>query len=565
VTAAADAAAAAALLAVDGAGLGGAVLRCRPGPERDRFLALLRALLPADAPWRRMPASISDDALLGGLDLAMTLAANRPVRAAGLLEQVRGGVLVLPMAERLGRPAVARVTAGQEAEGFCVVALDEALAEDEGVTPALLDRLALLPDLGEPPGASAHTPADVARAAELLPQVEAPEAMIEAILRTCAAGGILSLRAPALALRAARVAAALAGRTVPNDADAALAVRLVLGPRALVLPEMPAEEEPAPPEPKPQEPQAQDDQPPEEQQEEQEQSEAQKQDGPLEDRVQEAEGALLPAQLLAALAAPAMRLKAATPGKIGSARASKLRGRPVGATPGEPRGGARLALLDTLRAAAPWQRMRTPAPGARIAVRRSDFRIKRFKQNAESTAIFVVDASGSSALNRLAEAKGAVELLLAECYARRDRVAVIAFRRQGAEALLPPTHSLVRAKRALAGLPGGGASPLAAGLDASLAVLRAERRAGRSPVVVVLTDGRANMARDGRTGRQVAEADALAVARLLRAEAAPVLIVDTGPRPQPFSADLAREAGGRCLPLPNARAASLAGAVRALS
>jgi magnesium chelatase subunit D len=165
-----DSAAAAALLAVDPAGLGGAVLRARPGPERDGFLALFRSLLPEGAPWRRVPANVADDALLGGLDLAATLAANRPVRTAGLLEAVVGGALVLPMAERAPRGTVARITAAQErGEGFGVLALDEGLSEDEGVAPALLDRLAFLPDLSAPPGPCAFSAEDVARAAEAGP------------------------------------------------------------------------------------------------------------------------------------------------------------------------------------------------------------------------------------------------------------------------------------------------------------------------------------------------------------------------------------------------------------
>ena len=104
-----------------------------------------------------------------------------------------------------------------------------------------------------------------------------------------------------------------------------------------------------------------------------------------------------------------------------------------------------------------------------------------------------MDASGSSALHRLAEAKGAIELLLASCYVRRDRVALVAFRGQSAELLLPPTRSLVRAKRSLASLPGGGGTPLAAGIDVSLLLADAVQRRGGTPTIVLLTDGRANV------------------------------------------------------------------------
>jgi magnesium chelatase subunit D len=539
---------AACLLAVDPVGLGGAVLRCRPGVERDRWLATLRALLPGDMPQRRLPPGIGDDALLGGLDLTATLARGRPVQAVGLLEATRAGVLVMPMAERLSRATVARLTAGQEAHGYAMVALDEGL-EDEAPPAALTERLAFQPDLSETPAANPFTGGQVAAARDRLPRVVSDDALVEAILGTAMACGITSLRAPALALRAARAAAALHGRTAPDSTDAQLAVRLVLGPRATMLP-APPEEQPPPPE-----------QPPEPPPENESKAEPQNSDA-LEDVVLQAERALLPAQLLASLAAAGLRARAPTAGREGAERISLKRGRPIGSRPGEPRNGARIALLETLRAAVPWQRLRPRPPQAAIAVRREDFRIKRFREHSESTAIFVVDASGSAALHRLAEAKGAVELLLAECYSRRDRVAVIAFRGKAAEMLLPPTQSLVRAKRALASLPGGGASPLASGMDAALTLARLERRAGRTPLIIVLTDGRANMARDGRTGRPVAEEDALAVAKLLRAEAHSILVVDTAPRPQPFSATLAAASGGRCLPLPQAGAQVLAGAVR---
>ncbi|WP_343895811.1 VWA domain-containing protein, partial [Craurococcus roseus] len=170
--------------------------------------------------------------------------------------------------------------------------------------------------------------------------------------------------------------------------------------------------------------------------------------------------------LLAGLAAATRKTAgAASQGRAGAPRQAARRGRRIGTRTGDPRSGGRLDLVETLRAAAPWQRLRrryAVADGPRVAIRREDFRLVRFRQETGTTTVFVVDASGSAAVNRLGEAKGAVELLLADCYVRRDQVALLAFRGQGAELLLPPTSSLVRAKRSLAALPGGGGTPLSA-------------------------------------------------------------------------------------------------------
>ncbi len=200
----------------------------------------------------------------------------------------------------------------------------------------------------------------------------------------------------------------------------------------------------------------------------------------------------------------------------------------------------------------------------RVIVRPDDFRIARFKQRSETATIFVVDASGSAALHRLAEAKGAVELLLADCYIRRDQVALIAFRGTIAEILLPPTRSLTRAKRSLAGLPGGGGTPLAAGLDAAFVLADSIKRKGQTPSVIVLTDGRANIARDGAPGRPRAEQDATSAARALQAAGIASVLVDTSQRPGPSGAQLAKDMGARYLPLPHADAGMLAKAVKAV-
>ncbi|MBR0654488.1 magnesium chelatase subunit D [Plastoroseomonas arctica] len=567
-----DAAHAAAIFALDPAAIGGVVLRGGPGPVRDSWLSALRALI-AEAPLRRIPANVPDDRLLGGLDLAATLATGRPVAERGILAAADGGVIILAMAERLPAGTAARIGAtldhqrvSVERDGFALdaparfgaVALDEG-EEGECAPVAISDRLAIhltLDTLTEFPDV------ELDAAWLLLAQSEDEPAIIEALCGAAMALGIASLRAPILALRVARAAAALGGRARIAEEDAALAARLVLAPRATRIPEAPAENEPEPPPPAP--PQDADENPatpPPDQPES---------DAPPPDRTQAmqdmilaAASAALPANLLARLGAQmASRARQGAAGKSGAQRMEKQRGRVIGTRAGEPRGGARIGVLATLRSAAPWQRLRGAAPG-RIAVRREDFRILRFRQRSETTTIFAVDASGSAALNRLAEAKGAVELLLADCYVRRDRVALITFRGTQASLALPPTRSLTRARRALSGLPGGGGTPLATAMDEAMTLAEAERRGGRTPVIVILTDGRANIARDGSAGRPKAEADALDAARPLRAAGIATLLVDTAPRPQEFCRRLAAASGARLVPLPQANSTSLNRAVQA--
>jgi magnesium chelatase subunit D len=127
---------------------------------------------------------------------------------------------------------------------------------------------------------------------------------------------------------------------------------------------------------------------------------------------------------------------------------------------------------------------------------------------------------------------------------------------------LPPTGSLVRAKKELARLPGGGGTPLAAGLDAARALAESIRRRGETAVIVVLTDGRPNIARDGSSSRQKAEADALSAARMMRAASITVLLVDTAPQPRALTERLATEMRARYIPLPYADSGALARVVQ---
>ncbi|MEM6374146.1 MAG: VWA domain-containing protein, partial [Pseudomonadota bacterium] len=193
--------------------------------------------------------------------------------------------------------------------------------------------------------------------------------------------------------------------------------------------------------------------------------------------------------------------------------------------------------------------------------RPSDIRLKRYQEASDRLLIFCVDASGSAAVSRLGEAKGAIELLLAEAYASRDQVALIAFRGTDAEILLPPTRSLVQTKRRLSALPGGGGTPLAQGLHCALELATQARGKGLTPTVVLMTDGRANIALDGHADRATAGQDATRMARAVRAAGVAALVIDMSNRPQPALADLSRVLAASYIPLPRADAHRLTKAV----
>ncbi len=569
-----DALTAADLLAVDSPGLGGVVLRGAPGPAREAFLARLRAGLPQGAPWLKLQAQPALGQLLGGLDLQATLALGTARAERGLLARADGGTLIIAMAERLPQAAAAVISAALETgrvhaerDGlafdhparFLAVALDEGANADETAPAKLTERLAFALDLAmlthrdltDVPTAA------IAEARARLPTVEADSDILHALTETAQKLGVGSLRAPLLALRAARAAAALAGRSEVEAEDAALAARLVLGPRAMALPAPSEEQEPEPPPPDP------NDQP---------DAPAPDPDeiGRLDDVVLAAALAAIPKDLLARLKSGAARKASSAAQGAGELQASPRHGRPIGARRGDPSGGARLDLLATLRAAAPWQRLRRRAARPELAERpilfaRDDLHLRRFKERRQAVTVFVVDASGSTAAERLAEAKGAVEMLLADCYVRRDEAALIAFRGQGAELLLPPTRALQRARRELAGLPGGGGTPLAAGLIAAGRLAGELKRKGRTPTLVLITDGRANVTRAGAGGRAQAQAEAEAAAKALRIEGIRAIVIDNSPRPEPKAKTLADHLGGLYLALPRADARTISAVAKAQS
>ncbi len=567
---------------------GGVIVHARSGPVRERWLQTLEQLARhhgLTTPIRKIPSGISDENLLGGLDIEATIISGKPIFRPGLLSHCDQSLVILPMAERLEAGTVARIATALdhgaiqvERDGYgeriaCamgVIALDESMEEDESVNPKLMERCAFYIDLDsiawrDLPDAKLDAEfIDLDRTSiqERVEQITLSDEKYAALVGIAAQLGIESLRAVQFTVRTARYLAAMDlewHESEPSQEHLERAVTLVLLPRAIQIPNMADET------------QAEDQFTPEQNEE------ANSEENPsqnheteiLEDQVLEAAQAAIPRELLDRLTQLALvRQKNHSAGKAGTGQLSSQRGRPMGSKPGMPSGNQRLSLIDTLRAAVPWQRIRQLQLKSsqnpyqpKILIRKDDLRVKRYRQRNQTLTTFVVDASGSAAINRLAEAKGAVELLLAECYVRRDQVALISFRGSEAELLLSPTRSLVRAKRSLASLPGGGGTPLALAIDTAFALAKGSLKKGMTPTLVFLTDGRANIARDGAPGRTQAQIDAEQSAKLASQMKVRSLWIDTSPQAREEGQQIARLIGSYYLPLPHARAHELSQAV----
>jgi magnesium chelatase subunit D len=600
------------LLVINPHGLGGVILRARSGPVRDRWLAYLNTIAQLGGmrlPLRKMPLGISDENLIGGIDLDQTLRTGKAVLRQGLLAQCDQQLLLMPMAERVEVGAVAKVVSALdngfisiERDGqsrrieshFGVVALDEGIEDDEQPNEKIRQRVAFLlnldvigwRDLPETDDDFMPDTGSLQDARENFSSVTVSEDSLNALVGVAEQLGVISIRALNLAINTAKCLAAFDGEAEVGSMHLQGAIALVLSPRATRIPQStPPEEEEISPESDEQPENEQDslDQepppssPPEDQKQEekQEHEDQEPESNPetpqaLEDEILEAAQAAIPADLLARLADLAdLKTPKGMGGKTGAVKVGRMRGRPLGTMAGMPEGGRTLSIIDTLRAAVPWQRVRRAEmmaagktiPLGKIVIRKEDFRIKRYQERTQTLTMFIVDASGSSAMHRLAEAKGAVELLLAECYIRRDQVAVMSFRGSTAELILAPTRSLVKAKRALSGLPGGGGTPLSRAIDESFEIANTSLRKGLTPTLVFLTDGRANIAKDGSPGRPKAMEDAQQSARSASYYSFKSLWIDTSPQARNEGKAMAALLGSMYLPLPNAGANEVSQAI----
>ncbi|KPF43444.1 VWA domain-containing protein [Rhizobium sp. AAP43] len=550
------------LLRLGGAATGGIWLRARASGVRDVYLAHLRQCAPPDLAWLRLPAGTTAHHLSAAIDIAATAESGRRVERAGLIEASRGGVLVLPMAERMDRTVTAMITAANDddkEQPTVLVALDESVDDDEGLPVALGDRLGLRLNLhavawhqtqnivtDQPPAFDRRWH-----------QVSIDDGRLSFLATMALTSGHKSIRILHHLARIARMLAHLNARTGVEDQDAITALRLCLGLR-LSPPStecMVVEEEKTPGTHPGQSSANRADDPPLSPHDD-----SQPGTDTLKDMLAAVQAATISGDLLVD-ASTRPRNQARRSGKSGHAMKHARRGRPIGTSLSAPQPDARPDVIATLRAAAPWQKLRLaqshagqveaalvendgsqpPSWKPKAFIIRDDFRYLRLRHATPSAAIFIVDASGSTALDRLGEAKGAIEHLLSRCYARRDEVALIAFRGTTAETLLPPTRSLVAAKRKLGALPGGGATPLASGLQRGLELALSLRRRGTTPVIVLLTDGSGNIALDGTADRAKAADDLVKMTRAYRVESIKTVCIDVARRPRESVAVLARD------------------------
>ncbi|MFQ6550823.1 VWA domain-containing protein [Aestuariibius insulae] len=444
--------------------------------------------------------------------------------------------MIIPNAERI-RPGLAGRVAQYIDTGAQqpVFAMDESLDEGGMLPTALSDRLAFKIDLTGVQASAFHVPV-IAPGSNCLPPLI--DDLANCVAETCSTLGILNPRSGLQAVQTARMHAALFSRNIVTDEDLLVAVRLVLAHRATRVPE-PTQENP------PQE------------SENSEPSSDNTSTSIPEDLLLDAVASSLPAGLLEQLKSRTAR--AAKGSGSGARQKGNRRGRPLPSRPGRLSGARSIDIPATLRAAAPWQKMR--GQGERVRIFPSDIRLKRYESLSDRLLIFVVDASGSAAISRLGEAKGAVELLLSQAYARRDHVSLIAFRADDAETLLPPTRSLVRTKRKLADLPGGGGTPLASGLRDALGLALRSRQQGMTPTVVLLTDGRPNIRLDGTADRVGASRDAQTLASQIKAHQIEAIVIDTGKRASRSLEELSTSMNAIYLPMPRADASRLSEAV----
>lgn len=610
------------LLGMCGHQLGGALLESSDYDAATRWMNKLLYLWRAmglKSSSQRMPVNCGYDQLTGGIDVMSTLVQSRPVTYTSVLARADQSLLLVPSPERQRHENIHALCnaldTGQinaELARVCVIAHVHREEADD-LSNALLDRLAFFVSENQliendqdvfaavqqadvPDGTGQVCDLDnsdvdnsdvdnfdvekcaAAANAAMHRSIRLSDNQLRLICGAAIEHGIYSMRASLQCACVSRLSAALAGRDVAIDRDIELAMKLCYAWRAISMQQsQPDDLEKGNDEDDQDQPDSANDNADPAQNESPlnnaEPSEPDTADRKSPDKAEKPDQSeqapvsiSLPEKLLSEIANGQREslIGKHSGGRMGRNIQIAQRGRLVGVERYRPGSAQKINVLATLREATPWQSQRRKKNTiSRPIIYPQDLRASRYKQAVNTVVIFAVDASGSAAAHRLAEAKGAVELLLAECYERRDQVALVVFQGAQATLVLPPTRSLVRARRELSRFPTGGGTPLPSALKLVGELSIGIRRAGHTPLLCLVTDGRANVDRDGIGGRARATQQSLDGARQLRSMGVHSLVIDIAIRITPLAGKLATAMDGQYLALPKANASSISAAVNA--